>query len=97
MHAIRAGLWILFMPAAALALFFAIYGLRYPGFWMDNIPSEWKAFQVAACVLPALMAVFLFRGSLFGRTHDVEAFLLLLAVAEMRFVLPSIYRSLGQF
>lgn len=87
----------MFAPTAALALFFVLYALRYPSFWLDNIPTQWKAFQVAACVLCALMAVFLFRGSLFGRTHDVAALLLLLAAAEMRFVLPSIYRSLGQF
>ncbi|WP_324748806.1 hypothetical protein SH591_08795 [Sphingomonas sp. LY54] len=97
MGAIRAGLWVAFVPTAALALFFVSYALLYPSFWMDNIPIELKFFQLAAAALPTLIAILLFRGSLFSRTHDIAALLLLLAAAEMSFVLPSIYRSLGQF
>jgi hypothetical protein len=86
-----------FWPVAAHALFFVSYALSNATYWLKTSSVWANALLFATLTLALAMGSFSFRRGLLERYLALAALLLMIALAELCFLLPTTYRWLGQF
>lgn len=95
--ALRIGLGVVLIPLAVFALFLLTYGVFNPAHWITELSPSGKALTLATLALSGGIGTFMLRTDWLARRPCLAASLLAAAIIELGFVLPGIYRSLGQF
>ncbi|WP_156457972.1 hypothetical protein [Sphingomonas sp. Leaf412] len=85
-----------FLPVAAYALFFVSYALFNATYWLETSTVRANALLLGTLTLALAMGSFSFRRGMLEQNLVLAVLLLMAAVAELWFLIPTTNLSLGQ-
>ena len=96
-RALRVSLLLVVVPISMLATFFICYAALDPAFWVANVTSAGKAFQVGATITAIATGSFLLPRTRLARHPWFAASLLISASVFIGFAVAAIVTGLSRF